>query len=79
MAEQTITIPASTLFADTASQKRYDTNGEDAVELNRDLYTYVTDASIFQVHPSLHCRDGPRRLRVPFDLGPVWYLADRSA
>ena len=46
MATQTITIPASTLFADTDSQKRYDTNDADSIELNRDLYTYITDMSI---------------------------------
>ena len=46
MAEQTITIPASTLFNDTDSQKRYDTNDADSIELNRDLYTYITDMSI---------------------------------
>ena len=42
------TIPASTLINDTDSQKRYDTNGDDAVELDRELYTYITDTSIFR-------------------------------
>ena len=37
MAEQTVTVPASTIFTDSATEKRYDLNGSDAILLDDDF------------------------------------------
>ena len=37
MAEQTVTVPASTIFTDSATEKRYDLNGSDAILIDDDF------------------------------------------